>query len=175
MKRIYRTEQTLESYYLLSEEAKNKLVRSLLRTYEAHSAADMVCLGFEYKKHFYYTFIEKVNPKWCRLLRVSSKKIQYGVAKVNIYLTNADKAEILRTHECFEADPSVLRTIPRNRGNSFEKFITEHYTTEKWEKDSTPFYKQGDVNINGKEVQVKLNGAQVVLERTLVNRPWVKA
>jgi hypothetical protein len=39
-------------------------------------------------------------------------------------------------------------------------------------KDSVPFHVQGDVVLNGVQTQVKLNGAQVVMESTLCARPW---
>ena len=49
----------------------------------------------------------------------------------------------------------------------FEKIITETYTAEKWAKDSVPFFKAGDATINGEEVQIKLNGAELTNEKIL--------
>ena len=34
-------------------------------------------------------------------------------------------------------------------------------------KDSVPFYVEGDLEIDGRQVQIKFNGAQIVVERTL--------
>ena len=170
MKRTYRTMTSVETFRAMTDADKQKLTRSLLRTYEAHSGADMVCVGFEYKKHCYYTLTDKLLPRWCWVEQESSKK--GGKVKVQLRLNNPDMEELLRTHECVEFDPAVLLTFPRNRGNSFEKFVTETLTGEKWKKDSVPFYKQGDVVLNGKQVQVKFNGAQGVMESTLCARPW---
>ena len=51
----------------------------------------------------------------------------------------------------------------------FEKFITEEYFGQKWQgKDSIPFYISGDIKTeNGIEIQIKFNGAQIVVESTL--------
>jgi len=34
-------------------------------------------------------------------------------------------------------------------------------------KDSVPFYVAGDLKLNEKEIQIKFNGAQIVVETTL--------
>ena len=56
-----------------------------------------------------------------------------------------------------------------NKGVEFERIINEINGKEFRGKDNVPFYIEGDLNINGKEVQVKFNGAQIVVERTLKN------
>jgi hypothetical protein len=49
----------------------------------------------------------------------------------------------------------------------FEKVITETFTNEKWVKDSVPFFVAGDATINGEQVQIKLNGAELTNEKIL--------
>ena len=55
----------------------------------------------------------------------------------------------------------------KNRGDGFEKVIVERYTAEKWARNSVPFFKAGDATINGEEVQIKLNGAELTNEKIL--------
>jgi hypothetical protein len=54
-----------------------------------------------------------------------------------------------------------------NKGVEFERIISEMNGVEYRGKDSVPFYEAGDLNADGKEIQIKFNGAQIVVERTL--------
>ncbi len=54
-----------------------------------------------------------------------------------------------------------------NRGVEFERIISEMNGQAFRGKDNVPFYVEGDLEINGKQVQIKFNGAQIVAERTL--------
>ena len=56
-----------------------------------------------------------------------------------------------------------------NKGVEFERLISEINGIEYRGKDSVGFWVEGDVEIDGKQVQVKMNGAQIVVERTLKN------
>ena len=48
-----------------------------------------------------------------------------------------------------------------NRGEIFEKMVTEYFG-QIWEKDTIPFWVQGDIEINGKQVQIKLENATLM-------------
>ena len=61
----------------------------------------------------------------------------------------------------------LLTESKYNKGEIFEKLVTEYFG-QTWEKDTVPFWVQGDININGKEVQIKLDTA------TLMNTKQVK-
>ena len=176
MKRTYRTIITREQFNVMTDYEKFKIVRSLLRSYEAHTASEMVCVGFIYKKRAYYAFIPKVKPSWCRLYKASGSNVNKttgSFVKVNMVLNNPEKEYILSHYDCIEFDPAILK-VEENRGKSFEKFITETYTDEVWKADRIGFWVQGDVRINGKEVQIKFAGAQIVTEQTIYNRSWLK-
>jgi hypothetical protein len=48
-----------------------------------------------------------------------------------------------------------------NKGEIFEKLVTEYFG-QTWEKDTIPFWIQGDINVNGKEIQIKLDSATLI-------------
>ncbi len=56
-----------------------------------------------------------------------------------------------------------------NKGENFERIITEKLTGKTWTKDSTPYYISGDINLDGEEVQIKLDGAELTNEKTPTN------
>ena len=62
---------------------------------------------------------------------------------------------------------SMLESEKYNKGEIFEKIVTEYFGQE-WKKDTIPFWEQGDINVDGKEIQIKFDGA------TLMNTKQVK-
>jgi hypothetical protein len=96
--------------------------------------------------------------------RASSAK--GGFRKVRIRATSAElKALLPKALLLGSAD--LLMDDHWNKGEMFEKIITERFTGEKWVKDSVPFFVDGDATINGVKVQIKLNGAELTNEKIL--------
>ena len=54
-----------------------------------------------------------------------------------------------------------------NKGENFERIITELLTGETWVKDSVPFNVAGDIVVNGENIQIKFDGAEITNERLL--------
>lgn len=170
--RTYRTATTKEEFKQMTKADKQKRVRSLLRTYEEHSGATKALIGFTVDKRYYYTIVDKILPKWCKLIANSSQN--GGGYKVQLNPDVKYRRQLVKSGKCVEFDESVLHIVPKSKGNSFEKFITETFTDEVWKHDNKPFYKGGDVVINGEQVQVKFASAQVVREHTIINRSWAQ-
>ena len=61
-----------------------------------------------------------------------------------------------------------------NKGENFERVVTEKLCDEKWEKDSIPYTEAGDVIWNGTPYQVKFNGAELTNAKTFENLRMVK-
>ena len=142
------------------------LIAWMLTTYHNNSAADEYWFGFVVDSILYVvtgmTFDELATL--CKGDRASSKR--GGFAKVRIKAT----APMLRAllPRATRLGPESLLNLPGyNKGEAFEKVITERYTTEQWVKDSVPFWVDGDATINGRKVQIKLNGAELTNEKTL--------
>jgi hypothetical protein len=60
-----------------------------------------------------------------------------------------------------------------NRGEIFEKLITEYFGQE-WKKDTVPFWEQGDIRLNGKEVQIKLDTATLTSTKQIARLKKMK-
>lgn len=56
-----------------------------------------------------------------------------------------------------------------NRGENYERIITEKLCGEQWEKDSIPYTDAGDVIYNGVSYQVKFFGAELTNAKTYEN------
>lgn len=56
-----------------------------------------------------------------------------------------------------------------NKGENFERIVTEKMCGEQWEKDSIPYYQAGDIIYKGKPIQVKFDGAELTNAKTYEN------
>ena len=134
--------------------------------YHKLSAAALYALGFVYEGRLYAIKLSfEELGRFFKLDRASSKR--GGFAKIRIKLTAADRAELSAKAELLGA-ASLLETEDRyNKGERFERELTERWTSESWVKDSVPFWMAGDIRVDGVEIQVKLDGAELTNEKTL--------
>lgn len=136
-------------------------------TYHKNSAADEYWFGFVVNHLLYVVMgltFEEI-AQYFRMDRASSKR--GGFAKIRIRATAAQLRDLL-PKAVLLGDESLLNEITNeNKGNNFERVIVERYEGREWVKDSTPFWVAGDATINGKQVQIKLNDAELTNEKTL--------
>jgi hypothetical protein len=138
----------------------------MMTAYNARSASHTYALGFVCGGNLYaqkLTFAEL--SKFFKLDRASSKR--GGFAKIRIKLTSEDRAELSENAELIGAESLLTADPTHNKGENFERELTERWTSETWEKDSVPFWVAGDLRVDGVEIQVKLDGAELTNERTL--------
>ena len=138
----------------------------MMNAYNARSASHAYALGFVCGGDLYaqkLTFAEL--SKFFKLDRASSKR--GGFAKIRIKLTSADRAELAQTAELIGTADLLTADPAHNKGENFERELTERWTSEPWVKDSVPFWVKGDITVNGEEVQVKLDGAELTNEKLL--------
>ena len=138
----------------------------MMTAYAAHSAAHVYALGFV---HAGELFVQKLSfaelSRYFKLDRASSKR--GGFAKIRIKLSSKDRAELSQTAELIGAESLLIADSTHNKGENFERELTERWTSETWVKDSVPFWVAGDIRVNGEEIQVKLDGAELTNEKTL--------
>ena len=138
----------------------------MMNAYSARSAAHTYALGFVEGHNLYaakLTFAEL--SRFFKLDRASSKR--GGFAKIRIKLTAKDRAELSATAELIGAEDLLMKDSAHNKGENFERELTERWTSETWVKDSVPFWVAGDIRVDGVEIQVKLDGAELTNERIL--------
>lgn len=140
----------------------------MIRRYNALSAAAAYIVGFIFEGMLYYTMSAHINADFLKLDRMSSKR--GGWAKIRVKLTAADrKALVLCGKATLLGSAALLDTVDKyNKGERFERVVTETLTGEAWVKDSVPFNVAGDITLNDEQIQIKFDGAELTNEKTLM-------
>ena len=139
---------------------------AMMTAYNKNSASHIYYFGFVVAGLLYVmtgmTFDEL--SAYFKADRASSKR--GGFAKIRIKANSADlKALLPKALLIGSAD--LLNDSHWNKGETFEKIITEMFTADKWVKDTVPFFLAGDAVIDGENVQIKLNGVELTNEKIL--------
>lgn len=141
-------------------------IETMKTLYNALSASHLYILGFAIKNILYYAMMDfETLAKYMKMDRASSAR--GGFAKLRIKLTREQKAELLRMAKTCGMVDDLLKDTHHNKGENFERIITELLTPDKWVKDSVPFNVAGDIVLNGENVQIKFDGAEITNERLL--------
>ena len=134
--------------------------------YNALSASHLYILGFMVQNVLYYTMMDfEKLAGFMKMDRMSTAK--GGWAKLRIKLTTTQKAELLKIATRCGTVEDLTAMEKYNKGENFERIITELLTGERWVKDSVPFNVAGDIILNGENVQIKFDGAEITNERLL--------
>ena len=141
-------------------------MNELLTAYRKNSASRIYYFGFIVAGLLYVVTGMTLDElaTMCRMDRASTAK--GGFRKIRIKAHSADLAALI-PKALLIGSADLLNDSHWNKGEMFEKIITEMFTTEKWSKDSVPFFLAGDAVINGENVQIKLNGAELTNEKIL--------
>lgn len=142
--------------------------QEMANRYNRIAGAHKYIVGFVRHGNVYYvelTFIEL-----CELLkddRASSKR--GGTLKLRVRVSAEQAINFIHSGKAVELCKveELEANAKYNKGENFERIITETLTSELWVKDSVPFYVKGDINVNGEEIQIKLDGAELTNEKTL--------
>ena len=134
--------------------------------YNKLSAAHIYLIGFVFENALYY-----VMMGWDELVTIlkndRAAASKGGMKKIRIKIKAADKKELVK--KATKLGPAeMLETNDKyNYGHRFERIITEMFTSEKWVKDSIPFNVQGDIEINGEQIQIKFDNGELTNEKIL--------
>lgn len=140
----------------------------MITAYNRLSAADAYIFGFIVNHLLYYIRFDGHLPtELLKFDRASSKK--GGMAKVRVKATAAIKQALIASGKAvLLGTEALLETSDRyNKGERFERVITELLTGQEWHKDSIPFTDAGDIELNGKQIQIKLDQAELTNEKML--------
>ena len=142
-------------------------MQTMIRHYHKHSAANRYLIGFEDKGIVYYVMITWDELK--QLLRQDhASSARGGALKARIYVSSAAKKAYLASGRAIQlCKAEELINEKYNRGQTFERVITELLTSTVWTPDSIPFYVKGDINLNGEEIQIKYQNAELTNEGTI--------
>ena len=142
------------------------MLNTLMNWYDAHSAAHRYDIGFTLDGELYSVIRDELPRGWLRLDRMSSKR--GGWAKVRVRIPAAVKRELVLSGEAAHRGPATMMDFADsyNNGEHYERVETEA-AGQTWVKDSVPFWVAGDIRVDGCEVQIKFDGAEVVNERMM--------
>ena len=140
----------------------------MINLYNELSVADGYIVGFILNHLLYYVRFDGHLPtEILKFDRASSKR--GGMAKVRVRVASEiRKAMVANGQAVLLGSEELLNTADKwNKGERFERVITETLTAETWVKDSVPFNVAGDIELNGKQIQIKFTDAELTNEKTL--------
>ena len=138
--------------------------QTMIRTYRKYSVADSYILGFIVNHMVYMVEVAEIMP---RLLNVEEASRNQG-ENLRLRIKKAQKAQLMKKNPiCLGAD-SCLVAEKYNKGEIFEKLVTEYYG-QTWKKDTVPFYIDGDINVDGRKIQIKLDSATLMSTKQIKN------
>ena len=135
---------------------------TMIRNYRKFSVADSYILGFIYDKMLYMLEVAEIAP---RFLNVEEASRNQG-ENLRLRLKKAHKASLMKKQPICLGSADCLNAEKYNKGEIFEKLVTEYFGQE-WKKDVVPFYVDGDLNVNGKKIQIKLDSATLMNTKQL--------
>lgn len=135
---------------------------NMIREYHKLSAADYYIIGFELDGYIYAVKQKRLYGKYLKTDRESTKN--GGANILRLTLTKKQKKALVK--KLLPVATAADMENIKNRGEWFEKLIYTIYKQD-YKKDTTRFDKQGDIKIEGQEVQLKFERATVANERTI--------
>lgn len=142
------------------------MMNLLIAAYIATTAATEYWFGFTLNHMVYVvtgmTF-EDLRP-FLRIERAAQSK--GGHSKIRIKARVAELAALLPRALCL-GNETILEDAKWNTGIKFEKIVTEEVAGQEWVRDSVPFWIAGDIQLDGRQIQVKFNGAELTNEKTI--------
>jgi len=134
------------------------MTKATLRNhYIRHSAADSYIVGFTEKHMVYMAKMPEIAP---RFITIEEASRQQGQA-LRLRIKKAHRDYFMKKGAICLGPDSILNDETYNKGEMFEKAVTEYFG-QVWEKDTIPFWVQGDIRVNDEEIQIKFDGASLL-------------
>ena len=142
------------------------MMNLLINAYEANTAADEYWFGF-ILNHLVYVVTGMTFDEIARYFKIEKAAASKGgFSKIRIKARVAECAELLPRAIALGGE-EILADEKWNTGIKFEKIVTEQIAGQVWERDSVPFWVAPDIALDGRNIQVKFNGAELTNERTI--------
>lgn len=146
---------------------KTVMLKKMVDTYNKFAFTHNYIFGYEDRGIIYCTITKSdVLPFVCTI-DIASRN---GGCSLR-FKPNKDQKDLLKTYETFtlcskEYFETLVEKSKYNRGEIFEKMVTEFYGQE-WEKDNVPFTDAGDLEVDGVAYQIKFQKATFASEKSL--------
>lgn len=142
------------------------MMNLLITAYIALTAATEYWFGF-ILDHKVYVVTGMTFADLRPLLRIEkAAQSKGGHSKIRIKGRVKELAALLPKAVLLGSE-DILTDEKWNTGIKFEQIVTERIAHQTWVRDSVPFWVAGDIELNGKQIQVKFNGAELTNEKTI--------
>jgi hypothetical protein len=143
-----------------------KMMNLLITAYHTNSAASEYWFGF-ILNHIVYVVTGMTFEEIARFFKIEKAAASKGgFSKIRIKARVAECAELVGRATLLGGE-EILQDKKWNAGIKFEQVVTERLAGQKWERDSVPFWVGPDIELDGRNIQVKFNGAELTNERTI--------
>ena len=137
--------------------------RTMIKHYRNHSAADSYILGFVNDKMLYMVEVAEIMPRFLSVEQASRNQGE----NLRLRIKKNLKKQLMKKNPVCLGSAELLKAEKYNKGEIFEKLVTEYFG-QNWVKDTIPFWVQGDIEINGRQVQIKLDSATLMNTKQIV-------
>jgi len=142
------------------------MMNLLINAYHTNSAANEYWFGF-ILDHIVYVVTGMTFEELARFFKIErASQSKGGYLKIRIKARVAECAELLPRAIRLGGE-EILKDERWNAGIKFEKIVTEKVACQEWARDSVPFWIAPDIELDGRQIQVKFNGAELTNERTI--------
>ena len=138
---------------------------TMIKNYRKFSGAESYIIGFVYKHMLYMIKVAEIMPRWMSVQHSSSRTGR--VPKLQLTINNNHKEQMIRKGAICLGSEDLVVCDDLNKGFAFERLVSEYYGIEYRGQDNVGFWVGGDLEVNGEQIQVKFQGAQIVAEKTL--------
>ena len=130
---------------------------TMIKHYRTHSAADSYIIGFTHEKNLYMVQVAEIMPRFLQVEQASRNQGE----NLRLRIKRQYKKQLLNKGAILLGSADLLNAEKYNKGEIFEKLVTEYFG-QTWEKDNVPFWVQGDIEVNGEQIQIKLDSATLM-------------
>ena len=131
--------------------------RTMIKHYRTHSAADSYILGFVENKNLYMVEVAEIMPRFLSVEQASRNQGE----NLRLRIKKNLKKQLMKKNPVCLGSADLLNTDKYNKGEIFEKLVTEFFG-QTWVKDTIPFWVQGDIAVDGRQIQIKLDSATLM-------------
>lgn len=136
----------------------------MCRLYRRHSKAQGYIIGFIYNEQLYIYNATTLKNKWLKIAYASGSH----KPKIQMQLNNTHKIEMINQGATAIMQVNDFLNINAlNNGWRLEQVIYQLNGIAYKGQDKIPFYQGGDITLNGIEIQIKFENAQIATYATL--------
>lgn len=140
-----------------------KNLEQWLADYLETSASRYFDLFFVFERKVYHVTLNTIKPNMVKFDHDSKS----GADTLRMNIDKIRKAALLANFPCeYIGEDSILPRGEENKGDWCEKYMCVKHGQE-WHKDSTAYYKQGDIKIGSVWHQVKFQNATLTKLETI--------